>query len=141
MVQGSCRVPPTRIRDRLFPMVDDGAGRSIGGGSSGKTPEAMSSRILARSSDWLMGDSAQHNSATAGRSMAKVLGLYPLRHVKTLVVVATLMPIASVGGYDSYYQNGQRQNDLSDHSAPPEHVFSPLPLEPLPAGHEHEVRT
>jgi hypothetical protein len=52
MVQGSCSVPPTRIRDRLFPMVDVGAGRSIGGGSSGKTPEAMSSRILAWSSNF-----------------------------------------------------------------------------------------
>src|ERR1700730_7207492 len=99
MVQGSCRVPPTRIRDRLFPMVDDGAGRSIGGGSYRQTPEAMSSRILARSSDWLMGDSAQHNSATAGRSMAQVLGRDPLRHVSIAtpcVHVRLILPIAAL---------------------------------------------
>lgn len=51
--------------------------------------------------------------------------------LKTLMTAAALMSIASLGGYDSPYRNGQRQNDLSDQSAPPEHVFSPLPLEQL----------
>jgi hypothetical protein len=40
-----------------------------------------------------------------------------LSTLKTLVAGAALMPIVSLGGYDSHYQNGQRQNDLSDHSA------------------------
>ena len=44
-VQGSWSLPPMRIRDLVFPGVDVGAGRMIGGGSLGRTPEAMSSRI------------------------------------------------------------------------------------------------
>jgi hypothetical protein len=57
--------------------------------------------------------------------------------LKTLLTAAAVMPIASLGGYDSHYQNGQRQDDLSDQSAPPEHVFSPRYL----AVPEHVVRT
>src|ERR1700730_14974812 len=54
MVHGSWSVPPTRILDRLFPGVDVGAGCLVGGGSFGRAPAAMSSRILARRSNSIM---------------------------------------------------------------------------------------
>src|ERR1700682_1917442 len=54
MVHGSWSGPPMRMRDRVFPGVDVGAGRVIGGGSFGRMPVAISSRILARGSGSVM---------------------------------------------------------------------------------------
>ena len=45
-----------RTFDFAFPGIDVGAGRTIGGGSVGRTPEAKSSRILARRSTSVTGD-------------------------------------------------------------------------------------